>query len=106
MEIKRAFVGYFDFVAALFSATVNFDLRFKNEEEKKAFEDVDVTFEDELIAKAKEDEGAEKARLMDLLLGAFMFRPRAEAFAKRAKIVGVRWVDTRKGDKVRSSLVH
>ena len=35
----------------------------------------------------------------------YVVRPRTEALAKGAKIVGVRWVDTRKGDKVRSRLV-
>ena len=35
----------------------------------------------------------------------YSVKPRVEALAKGAKIVGVRWVDTRKGDKVRSRLV-
>ena len=35
----------------------------------------------------------------------YVIKPRTEALAKGAKIVGVRWVDTRKGDKVRSRLV-
>ena len=35
----------------------------------------------------------------------YVLRPRYEAKAKGARVVGVRWVDTQKGDKVRSRLV-